>query len=89
MSVTALDQVASTKTLEDAGFTEVQIAALCEFTDQSIAFRGVTSGRRVSEARLTREAERAVGGTIFHALAMLVLALAGLGALVAVLIRVA
>ena len=87
MSMTAYQNDPACKPLEDAGFTDVQIAALSEFTRQSIT--GRIPIRVATHVRAQRIADPARGGSIAHAIAMLVLALGGLGALLTILIRVA
>jgi hypothetical protein len=86
MSVTAFDNEAASKSLEDAGFTDVQIAALMGCMRQPV----VSGGRTPSEdaAAPSRKVDTDRGGSLAHALAMLVLALGGLGALLAILLRV-
>lgn len=89
MGLTAYDHDPACKPLEDAGFTDAQIAALSEFTRQKIAFGGKTPGLNQAASRTLHPAVAGRGGSIGHALAMLVLAVTGLGALLAILIRVA
>ena len=89
MSVTAFDNEAASKSLEDAGFTDVQIVALMGCMRQSDAPGGPTTTNRHALVHPLRDADPARGGSIAHAIAMLVLALGGLGALLAILIRVA
>ena len=89
MSLTAYDHDPACKPLEDAGFTDAQIAALSEFTRQKIAFGGKTAQLGEAGGRAARPAVPAREGSIGHALAMLVLAVTGLGALLAILVRVA
>ena len=89
MSVTAFDNEATSKSLEDAGFTDVQIAALMGCMGQSIVPGARTPAERDRAIRLARDSAPVRGGSLAHALAMLVLALGGLGALLAILVRVA
>lgn len=88
MSMTAFDE-ATSKSLEDAGFTDVQIVALSGCLRQSSV--PVGSGHVVGAARVgsSRDGHPARGGSMGHAIAMLVLAVGGLGALLAILVRVA
>ena len=89
MSVTAFDHDAACKTLEDAGFTAAQVAALLAVTRQPIAFGTLVSGEKDASARSQRDTRSSRGGSLVHAIMMLMLAVAGLGALLTVLVRVA
>jgi hypothetical protein len=89
MSVTAFENEATSKSLEDAGFTDVQIVALMECMRQSTAIGGRAPAERDKINGSPRDADQARGGSIAHAIAMLVLGIGGLGALLAILIRVA
>jgi hypothetical protein len=88
MSVTAFDE-ATSKSLEDAGFTHVQIVALsgCLHRSNTSSLPGPMENAAL--ARTARDVHPARGGSIGHAIAMLVLAVGGLGALLAILVRVA
>lgn len=86
MSMTAFDE-ATSKSLEDAGFTDVQIVALSGCLRRSSGADPSIEHHTI--ARRSRDADHGRGGSIGHAIAMLVLAMGGLGALVAILVRVA
>jgi hypothetical protein len=88
MSVTAFDNEAASKSLEDAGFTDVQIAALMGCMRRS---DGAAHPPSVPDAivKTLKDADLTRGGSLGHAIAMLVLAVGGLGALLAILVRVA
>ena len=88
MSVTAFDE-ATSKSLEDAGFTDVQIVALsgCLHRSNTSTLPGPMENPAL--ARTTRDINPTRGGSMSHAIAMLVLAVGGLGALLAILVRVA
>lgn len=89
MSVTAFENEATSKSLEDAGFTEVQIVALMGCMGRTGGSGGPTPVEGATVVRVSRDHHAGRGGSIGHALAMLVLAIGGLGALLAILIRVA
>jgi hypothetical protein len=89
MSVTAFDNEATSKSLEDAGFTDVQVVALMECLRKSPALEGRTSTEREVKALIARNAPPPREGSIGQTIAMLVLGLSGLGALLAIWIRVA
>jgi hypothetical protein len=89
MSVTAFDNEAASKSLEDAGFTDVQIAALMGCMRRSADGAAHPPSVPDAIAKTLRDADLTRGGSIGHAIAMLVLALGGLGALLAILVRVA
>jgi hypothetical protein len=87
MSVTAFDNEAASKSLEDAGFTDVQIAALMGCMRQP----HLSGARQPLESAVppSRKPAPEHGGSLTHAIAMMVLAVGGLGALLAILVRVA
>ena len=89
MSVTAFDNEATSKSLEDAGFTDVQIVALMGCMRPSVVPGVRTPAERDKAVRIAQDSDPARGGSLAHTLAMLVLALGGLGALLAILVRVA
>ncbi len=86
MSVTAFEDQSASKSLEAAGFTDVQIAALIGCMRQP---GGRTPSELAKSLRISRDADPVRGSSLAHALAMAVLALGGVGALLAILIRVA
>jgi hypothetical protein len=89
MSVTAFDNEAASKSLEDAGFTDVQIAALMGCMRQSNGPGERAPTEREVKALIARNAPHAREGSIGQTIAMLVLGVGSFGALIAILIRVA
>ena len=89
MSVTAFDNEAASKSLEDAGFTDVQIAALMGCMRQSTGPGERAPTEREVKALMARNTHHGREGSIGQTIAMLVLGLGGLGALLAIWIRVA